>query len=208
MPTHRYPLSDGRQLEIVDPIATGRAYIYVDGEFLGENTIHELRHTQRFTLPDGSVLLVHVVSSIPFFRLFDVRHNGAGVRRSASDPAWSRRTAIDILLLAAVSDVVLKLPSAPLEYVKAFFVISGLLLAIGIWRQFEDAPSLARKYLFIRCLFAALPLSGPDADPVSLHFDLVAFGLYFWMRHLTNVIEYTPELSEPTVQKMPQTTLT
>ena len=50
MPTHRYPLSDGREVEIAAPLFNGNAYIYVDGEFAGENTLHELRYPHDYTL--------------------------------------------------------------------------------------------------------------------------------------------------------------
>jgi hypothetical protein len=206
MSTRRYPLHDGRQVEINDPVFSGRAYVYVDGHFLGENTIHELRGSQEFTLPDGGRLLIHVVKAMPFFRLFDVRHNRVAVRGSGSDPRWARRTAIEILILTAVSDLVFMLPVAPVDYIKPVFVVVALLLAAGIWRDFDDAPSFARKFLFLRCLVGAVHL-GNGNDPVSLDFNLIAFALYMWMRHLTEVIEYTPEIREPARQKMPQMTL-
>jgi|GEM_PF-3462898 len=206
MSTRRYPLHDGRHLEIIDPVFSGRAYFYVDGEYLGERTIDELRRSHRITLPDGGTLLIHVVKAMPFFRLFDVRHNGAAVRGSGSDPRWARRTAIEILILSAASDLVFMLPVEPVDYIKPVFVVVALLLAVGIWRDFDDAPSFARKFMFIRCLIGAVHFGGGN-DPMSLDFNVIAFALYIWMRHLTNVTDYTPEIHEPSLQKMPQVTL-
>ena len=194
MPTHRYPLSDGREVEIVAPITDGRAYIYVDGELLGEETIHELRKPLGFTLADGSRLTVHVVSSIPFFRLFDVRYNGAAVSRSASDPVWSLRTAIDILILCAISDIVWKQPVTPFHWVKDGFAAAGLLLAFLLWKDFDNAPAWTRAYMLIRCFAGSVQIGEPQ---MGMNVDVVALALYLWMRHLTNVIEYAPRPDPP-----------
>ena len=203
MPTHRYPLSDGREVEIRAPLFNGRAYIYVDGEFIGENTLHELRYSHNYTLPDKSTLMVHVVRSLQIFQLFDVRHNGAGVRRSASDPIWSRRTAIDILILVAISDVVWRMPSTPMQYVKDALAAVALLLAIAVWKEFDDAPSWARKFMFVRCLVAAV-----HYDDLVFTLDFVPFALYFWMRHVTSVLENAPPPRMSFLEKLPTVTLT
>jgi hypothetical protein len=194
MPTHRYPLSDGRQVEINAPITGGRAYIYVDGEFLGEETVRELRHPLGFTLADDSRLTVHIVSSIPFFRLFDVRHNGAPVMRSASDPIWSLRTAIEILIFCAISDIVWKQPVTPFHYAKDGFAALALLLAFLLWKDFDDAPAWTRAFMLIRCIAASVHLNDTQ---LGVNLDAVTLALYFWMRHLTNIIEYTPRPDPP-----------
>jgi len=153
MPTHRYPLPDGRDLEIIDPISEGRARVFLEGELLGEYTIHELKTPATFVLADGSQILVHVVSSIPMFRTFDVRHNGRPLPRSAGDPAWSRRTVIELLLFSAMTHLSLQLikselvPESLFGYANAILLVMALGTAVVVWQRLPhavDAP--VREY--------------------------------------------------------------
>lgn len=205
MSKHRYLLPDGRRLLINDPAFSGRAYFYVDGDYVGEYTIHELKITRTFILNDESQLKAHVVDTVPGFRLFDVRHNGIALAGSAADPKWSRRTVMEILLLSAIIDLPFHLPESPLDFLKVGMAAAALLVAVAIWRQFDGAPSFARKLMLVRCALLAFHVGEPQ---LNFQFDLVSFGLYVWMRHLTEAIDYAPEIDLPTRVVMPQVTLT
>lgn len=82
---------------------------------------------------------------------------------------------------------------------------AALLVAVAIWRQLDGAPSFARKLLFVRCALLAIHFGGPRLD---FQYDLVSFGLYVWMRHLTRAIESPPEIAQPSLVVMPRVTLT
>ncbi len=203
MPTHRYPLADGRDLEIIDPISEGRARVFLEGELLGEYTIHELKTPATFVLADGSQILVHVVSSIPLFRTFDVRHNGRPLPRSAGDPAWSRRTVIELLLFSAMTHLSLQLIRSELDYANAILLLMALVTAAAVWQRLPHAGKAAQLFMFLQCAYACLGENG------SINIDIGSFGLYVWMRHAAHAMdapvrEYTPEHSP----RMPRVTLT
>jgi hypothetical protein len=196
MSTHRYPLPDGRQLEINDPAFDGRVYFYIDGELLGENTIKELRIPLRFGLRGGSELPVHAVDSAPFFRTFDVRVDGMPLPRSASELRIARQTVIELLLLAAIVDCIYRMPVTPLDHAKLCLSDTALLVGLMVWLRLPSALQAANYFMLLHCIAAVLGQNG--------QIDLAAFGMYFRMRHLTSSIE---DAKQFTPQPMPRVEL-
>jgi len=195
MSTHRYPLPDGRELEINDPAFDGRAHVYVDGELLGEDPVSALRTPRLFELRDGSSLMIHVVDSAPFFRTFDVRVNGVPLPGSASESKNARRTVIELLLLAAIVDCIYRMPAAPLDYVRLCVSAAAIAVAVTVGLRLRFALQAANYFMIVHCVLGMVGGNG--------NIDLTAFGMYFWMRYLTSSSERE---SEPTPRSLPRVT--
>jgi hypothetical protein len=141
MSTHRYPLPDGRQLEIDDPAMEGRAHFSIDGETLGQNTIEELRTMQTIALRDGSALTIQVVNTLPFFRSYDVRVEGALLGGATSKEVFARRVTIGTLLLVACGDF------ASIDFYHLAMGVGASALAFLLWRRWDRAEVWAKRFL-------------------------------------------------------------
>ena len=141
MSTHRYPLPDGRQLEIKDPAMEGRAHFFIDGEPLGENTIDELRTVQTIALRDGSALTIAVAITIPFFRSFDVRVEGVLLpgATNAAKVAWS--ITVSALLWAAIVDF------GRVDIIHGVLGACALVLAFLMWKGWSQAEKWSKRFL-------------------------------------------------------------
>jgi hypothetical protein len=141
MSTHRYPLPDGRRLEINDPAMEGRAHFAIDGETLGQNTIDELRTIQTIALRDGSTLTIQVVNTMPFFRSYDVRVDGALLRGATSKEVFARRVTIGTLLLIAFGDF------SSIDFYHLAMGVGASALAFLLWRRWDRAEVWAKGFV-------------------------------------------------------------
>lgn len=119
----------------------GRAHFSIDGEPLGENTIDELRTMQTIGLRDGSALTIQVVNTLPLFRSYDVRVDGALLRGATSKEVFARRVTIGTLLLIAFGDF------ASIDFYHLAMGVGASALAFLLWRRWDRAEVWAKRYV-------------------------------------------------------------
>lgn len=215
MPSQRFPIGDGREVVLSWKPFEGYVYLRIDGEFIEKATLSELRKCVVFEDLDGTEIHVVAVQGIPWLPQFDVYYAGRLLPHSVGDPAWARRTVIELLLLVGVYDfgaiaelffVDHRWPTSLVEWGRGAFVVASIIISAAVARRVPAASGWARGYMLLRALLSI----GFAGAHIAIDADLGTLWLYIWMKHATRTVEAIdapPALPAAELPAMPPTKL-